>query len=119
MAGPAGSSFSADDFKIVTPPGFFSCHPDIHLEVGQDATTGDHTLYVVTHHGLVDQVYSYPGEGTRDKKEEASSSLTNAASWRFELIPDPTNAAAISSLRSATNALAFRSATLESIAAST
>lgn len=95
LAGPAGSSFSADDFKIVTPPGFFSCHPDIHLEVGQDATTGDHTLYVVTHHGLVDQVYSYPGEGTRDKKEEASSSLTNAASWRFELIPDPTNAAAI------------------------
>ena len=49
----------------------------------------------MTHHGLVDQVYSYPSEATRDKKEEGSSSLTNAAAWRFELIPDATNAAAI------------------------
>ena len=95
LAGPAGSTFTTNDFKIVTPPFTLFCHPDVHLEVGQDEETGDRTLYVVTHHGLVDQVSNYDKEATRDRQAGAPSSLTNAAAWRFELIPDATNAAAI------------------------
>ena len=92
LTGPAGSRMSADDFTI-SYNGGTQYNLDLHLEVDDDAETGDRTLYVVTH-GFVYQTSNYTDEGAREGGAGAPSSLTNDVAWWKGLAPHPTNSLA-------------------------
>lgn len=92
LAGPADSTFSADDFRITFAAGPYN--PDLHLEVATDSETSERTLYAVTC-GCVYHESSYSKEGDRDGLDGCPSSLTNDVAWWNGLAPHPTNSSAI------------------------
>ena len=85
LMAPASSTFTADDFKLVT--GSILYNRDLHFEVGTDPETGMRTLYVVTWGFVYMKGSNYPNEGKRDRPTPNVSSLTNAAVWWDGKVP--------------------------------